>query len=160
MITRIGLGYDVHACDPESTKPLVLGGVTFADGPALVAHSDGDVITHAVIDALLGAAGLGDIGSWFPDDDPDLEGADSVALLEKVVAALKDEGYAIGNVDCVFIADRPKIAPARDAMIERLTGVVGADVSIKGKRAEGIGALGRGEGVAAQAVACVMKGAL
>jgi 2-C-methyl-D-erythritol 2,4-cyclodiphosphate synthase len=160
MITRVGLGYDVHACDPSLTKPLVLGGVRFADGPALVAHSDGDVITHAVIDALLGAAGLGDIGSWFPDDDPQFEGADSIALLEKVVAALGDEGYTIGNVDCVVIADRPKIAPVRDEMIGRLATAVGADVSVKGKRTEGVGALGRGEGIAAHAVACVMKGAL
>jgi 2-C-methyl-D-erythritol 2,4-cyclodiphosphate synthase len=158
MITRVGIGYDVHACDPTSTKPLVLGGVRFADGPALVAHSDGDVITHAVIDALLGAAGLGDIGSWFPDDDPDLEGADSLTLLEKVVAALDDEGYSVGNVDCVVIADRPKIAPVRDEIIEALALRLRADVWVKGKRTEGVGALGRGEAIAAHAVACVLKG--
>jgi 2-C-methyl-D-erythritol 2,4-cyclodiphosphate synthase len=158
MTTRVGIGYDVHAADPRSSRPLVLGGVTFVDRPGLAAHSDGDVIVHAVIDALLGAAGLGDIGSWFPDTDPDLDGADSMVLLSRVVATLEEERWTIENVDCVVVLDEPRIAPARAQMIDRMESTLGACVSIKGKRTEGVGSLGRGEGIAAHAVACLTRG--
>jgi 2-C-methyl-D-erythritol 2,4-cyclodiphosphate synthase len=154
---RVGIGFDVHPfVDDADPKPLVLGGVRF-DGVGLAGHSDGDVITHAVIDALLGAAGLGDIGEHFPDTDPALAGADSVELLRRAVAAVRDAGYAPVNVDCSVVLDAPKLAPRKADIRARLGAVVGADVTIKGKRPEGLGALGRGEGIAAWAVALVDK---
>ncbi len=156
MNVRVGVGYDVHAVDATSEGPLVLGGVSFEDHPAVVAHSDGDVIVHAIIDAVLGAASLGDIGSHFPDSDPELAGADSLALLAQVVEAITAGGWVVSNVDCVVIADGPKIAPVRDVMIDRIGSALGAPVSVKGKRTEGVGALGRGEGIAAHAVACLV----
>ena len=152
MSTRVGIGFDVHPFDDG--KSLVLGGITF-DGPGLAGHSDGDVIVHAVIDALLGAAGLGDIGEHFPDSEPALAGADSVALLERAVVIVRAAGWSPVNVDCSVVLDAPKLAPRRDEMQRRLSRAVGADVTVKGKRPEGLGALGRGEGIAAWAVALV-----
>jgi len=133
---------------------MVLGGVRF-DGPGLVGHSDADAVAHAVTDALLAAAGLGDIGQQFPDTDPSLEGADSMGLLERAVAMLHDAGWAAVNVDCTVVADAPKIAPCRDEMQAGLTRVVGAPVTVKGRRTEGVGSLGAGEAVVALAVALV-----
>jgi 2-C-methyl-D-erythritol 2,4-cyclodiphosphate synthase len=152
---RVGHGFDVHPF-ADVDKPLVLGGVTF-DGRGLAGHSDGDVIAHAVIDALLGAAGLGDIGSHFPDTDPAFGGADSVVLLQRTVALLRDAGWEPVNADCSVVCDAPKLAPAREEMQRRLSDALGADVTIKGKRPEGLGALGRGEGIAAWAVALVAR---
>jgi len=152
---RVGQGFDVHPFSDDPARPLVLGGVTFPEGPGLAGHSDADVVAHAVTDALLGAAGLGDIGQHFPDTDPAWVGADSLDLLGRAVAEVRAAGWEPQNVDCTVVLERPKLAPHRAAMCERLTVAVGAPVTIKGKRAEGLGALGRAEGVACLAVALV-----
>ncbi len=141
---RIGQGFDVHPWSDDPTRPLVLGGVTVPDHPGLQGHSDADVIAHACTDALLGGAGLGDIGQLFPDTDPDLAGADSLGLLARVVTVLADAGWAAVNVDCTVVLDRPRIAPIREEMERNLSGVVGAPVTIKGKRTEGLTSLGEG----------------
>jgi 2-C-methyl-D-erythritol 2,4-cyclodiphosphate synthase len=154
---RVGLGYDVHPFSDDPSRPLVLGGVSFAGERGLTGHSDADVIAHACADALLGAAGLGDIGSWFPDTDPAFAGVDSMKLLAQVVAAVSGEGWEIGNIDCSVIAERPKLAPRRDDMQRRLSDAVGAPVTVKGRRAEGLGALGRAEGIACYAVALLER---
>lgn len=150
---RVGLGFDVH---PYADRDgLVLGGVVFEDERALAGHSDADVVAHAVIDALLGAAGLGDVGSHFPDTDPALAGADSIALLRAASSTLHDAGWRAVNVDCAVVLDAPKLAVQRDAMQQRLSDAAGAPVTVKAKRTEGVGALGRGEGIACWAVALV-----
>ena len=152
---RVGNGYDVHPPSSEADRNLVLGGVTFTGETGLAGHSDADVIAHACTDAILGAAGLGDIGTMFPDTDPSLVGADSVELLRMAAGRVAGAGFEIGNVDCVVVCDRPRIAPVREEMERRLTAAVGAPVTVKGKRTEGVGALGRGEGIASWAVAVV-----
>ena len=154
---RIGQGFDVHRFSDDPGRPLVLGGVVFEGAPGLVGHSDADAVAHAVADALLGAAGLGDIGSWFPDDDPSTEGADSMALLALVVAGVRAEGWAVANVDCTVVCESPKLAPRRAELQERLAAVVGAPVTVKGKRAESLGALGRKEGIACLAVSLLVE---
>ena len=151
MSFRIGQGFDIHPFTDEPGRRLVLGGVTLP-GPGLAGHSDADVVAHAVADALLGAAGMGDIGSHFPDTDPALAGADSMELLARVVTEV-GQAYRIVNVDATVITEAPKLAPHRDAMLACLGEVLGAPVSIKGKRAEALGALGRREGIACLAVA-------
>lgn len=151
---RIGHGYDVHKL--VEGRKLILGGVEIAYEKGLLGHSDADVLTHALMDALLGAAALGDIGKLFPDNDPDYEGADSVELLKKVTALLLKHGYRLGNVDCTVIAQRPKLAPHIPLMRERLAAAMGttADrVSIKATTEEGLGFSGQGLGIAAHAVA-------
>ena len=150
---RVGQGFDVHPFSEEAARPLVLGGVVFPGERGLTGHSDSDVVAHAIADALLGAASLGDIGTHFPDTDPDLAGADSMALLAQVVDRIGGHGYRVVNADCTVVLEAPKLAPLRLAMEQRLGEVVGAPVSVKAKRAEGLGALGRGEGVACFAVA-------
>jgi 2-C-methyl-D-erythritol 2,4-cyclodiphosphate synthase len=152
---RVGIGFDVHPF-ADGDKPLVLGGLTF-DGRGLAGHSDGDVVTHAIIDALLGAAGLGDIGEHFPDTDPSLAGADSIAMLERAAAMVRAAGWEPVNADCSVVLDAPKLAPKRAELQARLSGALGADVTVKAKRPEGLGALGRGEGIAAWAVALVER---
>lgn len=152
---RVGNGYDVHPPSDDPDRRLVLGGVRFDDEVGLAGHSDADVVAHACTDAVLGAAGLGDIGSMFPDSDPALAGADSLELLRTAAERVTASGQTIGNVDCVVVCDRPRIAPVRDEMQRRLSDAVGAPVTVKGKRTEGVGALGRGEGIAAWAVAVV-----
>ncbi|MBN2622059.1 MAG: 2-C-methyl-D-erythritol 2,4-cyclodiphosphate synthase [Acidimicrobiales bacterium] len=154
---RVGQGFDVHPFADDPARPLVLGGVTFPGAVGLAGHSDADVIAHAVTDALLGAAGLGDIGQHFPDTDPALAGADSIVLLGRAVAAVREAGWVPQNVDCTVVLDAPKLAPHRDAVHERLSTAVGAPVTVKGKRPEGLGALGRSEGVACIAVALVVE---
>ena len=154
---RVGQGFDVHPWSDEPGRPLVLGGVVLPRERGLAGHSDADVVAHAVADALLGAAGLGDIGSHFPDTDSRWQGADSLTLLAQVVDQIRAEGWSVGNVDTTVILEAPKLAPHKAAMEERLTGVVGAAVSVKAKRAEGLGALGRGEGVACFAVALLFR---
>jgi 2-C-methyl-D-erythritol 2,4-cyclodiphosphate synthase len=153
---RIGQGFDLHPFSDDPERRLVLGGVEFPGERGLAGHSDADVIAHAVTDALLGAAGLGDIGQHFPDTDPALAGADSIGLLSRAAAAVRAAGWAPQNVDCTVVLEAPKLAPRRDAIGERLSAVVGAPVSVKGKRAEGLGALGRSEGVACFAVALLV----
>lgn len=150
---RVGLGFDVHPFTDEPERPLVLGGVTLAGERGLAGHSDADAVAHAVADALLGVSGAGDIGTLFPDTDPTLAGADSIALLAAAAQTVRERGWAIANVDCIVVLEAPKLAPHREAMQARLSAAVGAPVTVKAKRAEGLGALGRGEGVACWAVA-------
>ncbi len=157
MQIRVGQGFDVHPFVDDADRPLVLGGVTFDSTRALRGHSDADVIAHACTDALLGAAGLGDIGELFPDTDPQWAGADSIELLAEAVRRVREAGWEPGNVDASVVTDHPKMAPMREQMQKNLSDAVGAPVSVKGRRPEGLGALGRGEGVACWAVAVVTK---
>lgn len=150
---RIGHGFDTHRVSDDPERPCVLAGVRFEGVPGLVGHSDADAVAHAVIDALLAAAGLGDIGQRFPDTDPAWEGADSMGLLTTVMAEVGAAGWEVVNVDCTLIAERPKLAPRRAEMQANLSELVGAPVTVKGKRAEGLGDLGRGLGVECHAVA-------
>ena len=136
---------------------LVLGGVRFDGTRGLAGHSDADVVAHACTDALLGAAGLGDIGARFPDTDERWRDADSVGLLAEAARLVRGAGWVPQNVDCTVVLDAPKLAPVRDEMQARLSAAVGAPVTVKGKRSEGVGALGRGEGVVAWAVALVTR---
>src|SRR5438270_5641037 len=135
MATRVGLGFDVHAFSDDPTRRLVLGGVALSGERGLAGHSDADVIAHAVADALLGAAGLGDIGVHFSDTDPRWAGADSIELLGAVVIAVAGAGYRVANVDCSVVLEAPKLAPRRDEMQATLSRAVGADVTVKGRRA-------------------------
>ena len=153
---RIGLGSDSHRFDAR--RPLILGGVPIANADGLAGHSDADVLTHAIIDALLGAAALGDIGSHFPPDDPTWAGADSIDLLRRTVASLRERRYRVGNVDATVIAEQPRLRPHVAAMRDRLALALDVPpdaVSVKASTAEGMGALGRGEGIQAQAIALI-----
>jgi 2-C-methyl-D-erythritol 2,4-cyclodiphosphate synthase len=154
-VIRVGLGFDVHPFSDDDDRPLVLAGVVFEGGRGLAGHSDADVISHAVADALLGAAGLGDLGALFPSTDPTWKNADSVEMLITVRDRVAAAGWRVVNVDCAVVLEAPQLAPHRQAMEARLRGAAGADVSIKPKRAEGMGALGRNEGIACWAVALV-----
>ncbi len=156
---RVGQGFDVHAYSEDPQRVLVLGGVSFEGERALHGHSDADVVAHACIEALLAAAGLGDIGEFFSDADERWAGADSVELLGHAAAAVRESGWVPVNVSCVVVLDRPQIAPHRHAMQLRLSEAAGATVTVTGRRSEGVGALGRGEGVTAWAVALVSRGA-
>lgn len=149
----MGLGFDVHPFSDDVARPLVLGGVHFHGERGLAGHSDSDVVAHACADALLGAAGLGDIGQLFPDTDATYVGADSMSLLATTVEHVQSAGWSVANVDCAVVLEAPKLAPRRDEMQARLAEVMSAAVSVKAKRAEGLGALGRGEGIACWAVA-------
>src|SRR2546423_7430014 len=157
MNARIGQGFDVHPWSDEPGRALVLGGIVLPGEHGLPGHSDADVVAHAIADSLLGAAGLGDIGSHFPDTDSRWQGADSLTLLAHVVSLVQAEGWSVGNVDTTVVLEAPKLAPHKAAMEERLAAVVGTAVSVKAKRAEGLGALGRGEGVACFAVALLFR---
>lgn len=154
---RVGNGFDIHRFSDDPDRRCVLGGVEIPDVPGLVAHSDGDPVAHAIAEALLGATGLGDLGSHFPDTDPAHADADSMVLLAQVVAELAAAGWQAVNIDCSVIAEQPKLAPHRDAMVTRLSEVVGAPVSVKGRRAEGVGSLGSGEAIVALASALVVR---
>lgn len=158
MNIRIGNGFDIHKFSDDPNRQLVLGGVVIPNAPGLIGHSDADVIAHAIADGLLGAAGLGDIGMHFPDTDPQWKGADSIAILEGCVTMAAADGWSVINVDCSVIAEQPKLAPYRVAMQERLSGIVNAPVSIKGRRAETLGALGRGEGIVCLASVLIQQG--
>lgn len=154
---RIGIGYDVHGL--VEGRKFILCGIEIPYEKGLAGHSDADVAVHAIMDSLLGAAGLGDIGQWFPDNDTRYKGISSIVLLEKVVSLIKEKGYACHNVDCIIIAQAPKISPYRVEMKENLARVLGIDasqVNIKATTTEGLGFEGRKEGVAAQA-ACMLK---
>ena len=155
MPIRVGLGFDVHAFSDDPDRELRLGGVVFAGQPGLVGHSDADVVAHACADALLGAAALGDLGSHFPDTDPQWSGADSLGLLREASSRVRAEGWEPVNVDCAVVLEAPKVASHRTEMEKHLSSAVGAPVSVKANRAEGLGAIGRGEGIACYAVALV-----
>lgn len=151
---RVGIGYDVHPF--ARGRPLVLGGVPIAGEDGLSGHSDADAVLHAIIDALLGAAGLGDIGQHFPSEDPAYAGADSKELLRHVVGLLKGAGYQVENVDATVIAERPRLQGYLSRMRQTIAAVLGVEdarVSVKATTHEGLGAIGRGEGIAAMAVA-------
>ncbi|WP_160662455.1 2-C-methyl-D-erythritol 2,4-cyclodiphosphate synthase [Colidextribacter sp. OB.20] len=155
---RVGHGYDVHRL--TEGRRLILGGVDVPWERGLLGHSDADVLTHAVMDALLGAAGLGDIGRHFPDNDPAYAGADSLRLLEHVVGLLREQGYCVGNVDATVLAQRPKLAPHIPGMRDNLARVMGVDpgqVNVKATTEEGLGFTGSGEGMAAHAVALIER---
>ena len=150
---RVGLGLDAHRFAWE--RPLIIGGVRIREHDGLAGHSDADVLVHAVIDAPLGAAGMDDIGSLFPDTDPMLAGADSVGLLREVVSRLQQRDCRVVNVDAVVVCEEPRIGPHRGLMRAILADALGVDpvaVNVKGKTTEGMGFTGRGEGIAAQAV--------
>jgi 2-C-methyl-D-erythritol 2,4-cyclodiphosphate synthase len=150
---RAGVGYDSHRLGEGET--LILGGVRIEHDRGTVAHSDGDVLTHAVIDGLLGAAGLGDIGQHFPDTDPAFAGADSIDLLREAVRLAAGAGWAPEYADTTLVCERPKLGPHRDAMRDALATALGAPVNVKFTTGEGIGFAGREEGVAAHAVVTV-----
>ena len=155
---RVGHGYDVHRL--VAGRALILGGVTVPFDRGLLGHSDADVLTHAVMDALLGAAALGDIGKLFPDSDAAYAGADSIALLERVTALLREHGWQVGNVDATMVAQAPKLAPYVPEMRRRLAEAMGLDVdcvSVKATTEERLGFTGSGEGMAAHAVALIER---
>ena len=154
MSYRIGQGYDVHALVPD--RELVIGGVRIEYQRGLLGHSDADVLLHAIIDALLGAAGLGDIGRHFPDSDEGYRGVPSRELLARTGALVRDAGYEVGNIDATVIAQAPRLGPYIPAMIEEIAAVLGTDssrINVKAKTGERLGFVGRGEGIEAQAVA-------
>ena len=151
---RIGQGFDVHAL--VTGRPLIIGGVTIPFDKGLDGHSDADVLLHAIIDAILGAAGLGDIGKHFPDTDAAFKGADSQALLREAAARVRRKGFTIVNIDCTIIAQAPKMAPHVAAMVANVAAACGIDatgVNVKAKTTERLGFTGRGEGIAAEAIA-------
>lgn len=156
---RIGQGYDVHALTPG--RKLIVGGVDIPHHSGLLGHSDADVLLHAITDALLGAAGLGDIGGMFPDTDPRWKGANSRMLLREAMAVVVRAGWKLGNLDATIIAQAPRVKPYVTAMRANIAadlGVAAEAVNIKGKTTERLGFVGRGEGIAAEAIALLMKG--
>jgi 2-C-methyl-D-erythritol 2,4-cyclodiphosphate synthase len=159
MNYRIGIGLDAHAFSEDA--PLVLGGVDFPGERGLAGHSDGDVVAHALIDAILGAAGLGDIGELFPSGDPQWLDASSVRLLQRAYEVVRGADWELVNADCVLIGEEPRIAPVRDAMRARLAGAMGVEldrVAVRATTTDRLGFTGRGEGLAAQAVALLGRG--
>ena len=155
---RVGTGFDAHAL--EEGVPLVLGGVRIEYPRGLEGHSDGDVLAHALTDALLGAAGLEDIGALFPSGDPELAGADSVLLLSQAWEGIQARGWELANADVVLVGEEPRLAPHRDEMRRRLAAALGVDpelVAVRATTTDGLGFTGRGEGLAAEAVALVMR---
>lgn len=154
---RIGNGFDIHRFADHPERPLVLGGVRIPDEVGLIAHSDGDAVAHACADALLGAAGLGDIGARFPDTDERWRGADSMALLCEVTALLATESWRVMNVDCSVVTERPKLAPFKGEMERALSDAVLGPVSVKGRRPEGVGDLGAGVALVCLASALIVR---
>lgn len=155
---RVGQGWDCHALVPG--RPLVIGGVTLAHSHGLLGHSDADVLTHALIDALLGAGGLGDIGGHFPDSDARFRGADSLLLLAEASRRVREAGWRIGNVDATVVAQAPRLAPHIPAMREKLAQVLGlglAEVNVKAKTAEKLGPVGQGHSIEAHAVLLLFR---
>ena len=155
---RIGNGYDLHRL--VAGRPLILGGVTIPFDKGLLGHSDADVVCHAITDAILGAAGAGDIGRHFPDTDAAWKDANSLDLLRRAAAIVAEAGFAVVNVDVVVIAQRPKLAPHVDAIRARVAEAIGCDpsqVSVKGKTNEGVDSIGAGESIAAHAVALLIR---
>ena len=156
---RVGQGFDIHRIveASDNDRKLILGGVHFVNERGLIGHSDADVIAHAVTEAILGACGLGNIGEHFPDTDPKWRNANSLTLLASVAKMANDNKFEIGNVDCSVVCEQPKISLHRDEMQNKLSAAAGAPVTIKGRRAEGLGSLGRSEGIACWAVAIVTQ---
>jgi 2-C-methyl-D-erythritol 2,4-cyclodiphosphate synthase len=155
---RIGQGFDVHALVPG--RALVLGGVVLEHEQGLLGHSDADVLLHAITDALLGAAGLGDIGRLYPDSDLRYRGADSRVLLAEVVQRVQQDGWRVGNLDCVVLAERPRIAPYAEAMVRSIADLLQSEperISVKGKTTERLGFIGRGEAIAVSAVVLLFR---
>jgi len=155
---RVGFGYDIHRL--AAGRRLVLGGVAIEHPTGLVGHSDGDVLLHAIADALLGAAGLGDLGSLFPSDDPAYAGADSLDLLSRVGSKVREAGYEVASVDATVVAEHPRLAARTDAMRAKVAGALGvavAAVSVKAKTNDGAGAIGAGDAIAAFAVAVATR---
>jgi 2-C-methyl-D-erythritol 2,4-cyclodiphosphate synthase len=155
---RIGEGWDVHALVPG--RPLVIGGVTIPHPVGLLGHSDADVLLHAITDALLGAAALGDIGAHFPDTDPVFRGADSLRLLAEAVRRVRQEGWKVGNIDCTVVAQAPRMAPYREAMrdaIARALGIEPGQVNVKAKTAEKLGPVGQGQSIKAHAISLIYR---
>lgn len=153
---RVGLGHDTHRLEPG--RPLIIGGVPIPHDKGPVSHSDGDVLLHALTDALLGAAGLGDIGEWFPDNDPQYAGADSAQLLQRVVTELTRQGWRVVNVDCTVAAQRPKLSPFKRSMAERIAHVLDIEsgvVNVKAKTGEKVGPIGREEAIGADVVVLI-----
>jgi 2-C-methyl-D-erythritol 2,4-cyclodiphosphate synthase len=158
MTIRVGEGWDVHALVPG--RALVLGGVTIPHERGLLGHSDADVLLHAITDALLGAAGLGDIGRHFPDTDERFRGADSLRLLAETVRRVREQGFQVGNVDSTVVAQAPRLAPFVDAMRERIAQALGVDagqVNVKAKTAEKLGPVGQGLAIEARAIVLLTK---
>ena len=158
MDFRVGFGYDSHRFAPG--RPLVIGGVVIPYELGLKAHSDGDVLIHAVCDALLGAAGLKDIGTWFPDTDDTWKNADSAILLSKVVSVVKEKGWKVNNLDCTLVLEKPKMKPYIDPIIERLSQLLGIEaenIAVKAKTNEKMGFTGAGEGIAAVAAVTLRR---
>jgi 2-C-methyl-D-erythritol 2,4-cyclodiphosphate synthase len=156
---RIGIGYDSHRL--VEGRPLILGGEIVPHSAGLKGHSDGDALCHAITDAILGAAALGDIGRHFPDTDPQYKGANSLGLLVRAVGIIHEAGYVVENVDAVVLAERPKLSPHVDRIRARLASALGVEVgavSVKGKTNEGMGEVGRAEGMAVHAVALLRRG--
>ena len=157
MSYRVGIGVDAHAFDVAT--PLVLGGVTLTHARGLAGHSDGDVLAHALIDALLGAAGLGDIGSLFPSGEERFRGASSLDLLRDAYSQVREAGWRLVNADCVLVGEEPKIAPYREEMRRRLGDALGdGEVNVRATTTDHLGFTGRGEGLAAHAVALLERG--
>ncbi len=161
MRVRVGQGFDIHRFVDESdtNRKLILGGVHFVNERGLVGHSDADVIAHSVAEAILGACGLGNIGEHFADTDPKWKDVDSLQILANVSKMARDNNFEIGNIDCSVVCEQPKISVHRDEMQKKLSAAAGAPVTVKGRRAEGLGALGRSEGIACWAVAVVTQNA-
>ena len=161
MRVRVGQGFDIHRFVDESdtNRKLILGGVHFVNERGLVGHSDADVIAHSVAEAILGACGLGNIGEHFADTDPKWKDVDSLQILANVSKMARDNDFEIGNIDCSVVCEQPKISVHRDEMQKKLSAAAGAPVTVKGRRAEGLGALGRSEGIACWAVAVVTQNA-
>ena len=161
MRVRVGQGFDIHRFVDESdtNRKLILGGVHFVNERGLVGHSDADVIAHSVAEAILGACGLGNIGEHFADTDPKWKNVDSLQILANVSKMARDNNFEIGNIDCSVVCEQPKISVHRDEMQKKLSAAAGAPVTVKGRRAEGLGALGRSEGIACWAVAVVTQNA-
>ncbi|MDA8040107.1 MAG: 2-C-methyl-D-erythritol 2,4-cyclodiphosphate synthase [Actinomycetota bacterium] len=153
MSGRVGIGYDVHPFASENGRALILGGVFFPGEQGLAGHSDADVVAHAVADAMLGAAGLGDLGTHFADTDERWAGASSIDILTAVADIVGKSGYRLSNADCTVVGERPRLAPVRAEMIERLSAAARGPVHVKATRPERLGALGREEGIACVAVA-------
>ncbi|MBS3787224.1 2-C-methyl-D-erythritol 2,4-cyclodiphosphate synthase [Candidatus Bipolaricaulota bacterium] len=154
-MTRVGIGLDFHRL--KKGERLILGGVEYDHVSGTVAHSDGDVLVHAICDAILGAAALGDIGSHFPDDDPAYEGISSIKLLEEVLEKVGSRGYKLDNVDSTLIIQKPKLGEGREEMVEKLGEVIEAPVNVKATTTEQLGFIGREEGIGAQAVATLSR---
>lgn len=155
---RVGLGHDTHRLGPQ--RPLILGGLPIEFDQGLVGHSDADVLLHAITDALLGAAGLGDIGEWFPNDDPRWKGADSAEFVRQAAAEIARQGWQVANLDCTISAERPKLSPYKPAIAARVAELLGLAVdrvNIKAKSGEQVGPVGRGESMSADAVVLLVR---